>query len=74
MHNQGPFVIASAIVCINGLITRATSHPRTQNLPVSGIAYNFILIRIAQSRHEAVEATAVTLQSIPVIEREEPVV
>ena len=32
------------------LIARIASHPRTQNFPVAGIAYNLILMRVAQNR------------------------
>ena len=61
MPNEEPLVIASAIVCINGLIARITSHPLTQNFPVAGIAYNLILIRVAQNRakHEEHASTFV---------------
>lgn len=53
MRNQlGPFSVAAAIVCINVLIAGIASHRRTQNFPVAGIAYNLILIRVAQNRAE----------------------
>ena len=50
MPNEEPLVIASAIVCTNGPIARIVSNSRTQNFPIAGIAYNLILMRVAQNR------------------------
>ena len=59
MPNEEPLVIASAIVCTNGPIARIVSNSRTQNFPVAGIAYNLILMRVAQNRakHEVYAST-----------------
>jgi hypothetical protein len=56
--DEGALAIASAIVCINGLIARIASHPRTQNFPVAGIAYNLILMRVVQHSAKPEEHTS----------------
>jgi hypothetical protein len=72
LPNQAPFVITSAIVCTNGLIVRIASHGHTQNFPVSGIAYNLILIRVAQNRANVNEDQTLSCIGNSTIERIQP--
>jgi hypothetical protein len=67
------FAITSAIVCRKELnAAGGLSHPCTQSFPTSGIAFNLILIRVAQNRASS-EPELPTLIGDSTIERAIPI-